>query len=436
MKSLYIVFFSLILSSSISASWLVGKAHFESQEGDSVSFIKEHLIYKATQDIVSQEFEKLGYDNKLFWSRYDEKISDSKKSLIESLQKRYNVAKNGESKEYQNEVREKSLKKERQVGNLSRVLAKYSLTRFSRSQKNPNLYFIEIKGEVDPEVLSSMYQHMLLTQSERAISKIYLSVELLTNHPLIWSKLGETNKEELKRVLEENWKKAMPSRYQVEIARDDSLNRLHSLFYNSNSLTLEDQDVTRNSVWIKVQTSVKELPLNIASQVKVSLDTSLVGYDLANQEIFLARDFGASEHTYETQAIDSTPSMLANHIYAKPIGLIEKIDQQLAQIEPTKVSKELVVQGFSNISQVFEVKNLLVQIGIGQSLKAELVEIKNSHAKLKVSLDERSMLLGNVLEKLNNKGLTESAFVQYEQENPTILLIKRNTLDEKEKKSI
>ena len=73
--------FVILLSLFLNLGWAVetdlnieGEGRFISEEGDSLPFIKEQLLFNSFQDVITKYLKKQGLDSNLFWEKHEQRF--------------------------------------------------------------------------------------------------------------------------------------------------------------------------------------------------------------------------------------------------------------------------------------------------------------------------------------------------------------------------
>ena len=371
---------------SASKPFTTGRAQFHTQQGDSPTTVKKHLIYLATRDIISQELKAMGLDKTLFWSQYQqalqEKLDQAKAALAQAYRVGHAEQTTKQAERYHQVWRKRRLQIEQNLGHLLQVLKSYKAARIARSQRTPMVRSIRIEGQVDQDKLRELYFKFAKSLAPRPIDQLYWSLELSLAQGE-WSQLAVANPEELLhplnelllKKLQEQLTEAVPT---ITLANGPEQRKIQNHLKSPPDYLSQERGHLSQALWI---------------QARITMGLSTIGKDFDSLKLESQGDLVVTELRHNQPIYTATLSHQRRRIAPSPkASLASQVGQQIyLQIIPEFIPIKLAIGQLSdNLNRIplriIGVKNYLEL----SSLQDLLTQINSKH-QLQLHLDYFSL---------------------------------------------
>lgn len=436
----YLVLILLISFSSFAQDkYVKGEGKFYSTDDDSISFIKDELIFLGFQDVISQKLQENGLNKDLFWEKLNSQLTTAFKSIEDDLRSKYKIDENpsrAQKESFAKELRRKKLLFKRKFGNLSRVITSYSVDKTSRSANNPKIRYIKLHAKVDDRLLSKIYYNFVQGKKTGDYGTLYIHVDYNLENAN-YTELGITNENDFANVVNNTWLKDFsrdkPGNIKkIEILAGEKLDKLQEylkLPYERMIQEIPEEFV--NSLYLKIDININKVNADMdVNKYVFSFSGGLFLQDLQNLQILNSANFENDIQDFTLTSKNSKlGNMIATFVYKIPMSAFNQVKSNIRSIPPMTSIQRLALYDFKNIQSVYELIETLKNKGIKYSLNARLESIGNDKAEIilfydGVEADLKALLSGI---KSAKSGQTYDVI-----DSDTVLGIKFNKLEETE----
>ena len=401
-----------ILNLNVFASeYVKGEGRFYSTKEDSISFVKSQVIHKGFMDVISKELVAMGLNKEVFWKKHEDLFINSFSSVEESLKKNFNITDETSSKDqtaYLKSLRIKKLKARKRFGGLSRIITKYSIKRYTRSQQDPNARYIKLEANVNRNLLRTIYYNYVRGKKSSAFGSLFLDIQYNLKN-CDFTDLGVETGTDFTSVVNNNWLKWFSDNKpgniaNIEILNEDKKSRLDEYFKLPYEKMISDiPEVFVNSLYLKIEIEIEKISANPKLK-EYHYRFKGGGYllDLQSNNILTSMNFSSEDKKYRKLDFDKLSTVLANYVYRMPFGKFEKIKKTIKNIPPINSIHRVSLFDFMNMEQVDDFLNLIKGRGIKYSLDARLESLGTNRAEIVVFMDGESPELKTLLLELKS----------------------------------
>jgi hypothetical protein len=399
------------LNSSFAADYVKGEGRFYSTADDSLSFVKSQVIHKGFIDIISKELVTMGLNKDVFWKKYDEQFEASFVNVEESLKKRFNISANPSAKDksnYRKSLRVRKLKARKRFGGLSRIIPKYSIKRYTRSQQDPNARYVKLNAQVNRNLLRTTYYNFVRGKKSSAYGSLFLDIKYNLKN-CDYSDLGVESGNDFTSVVNENWLKWFSDNKpgniaNIEILNEDKKSRLDAYFKLPYEKMISDiPEVFVNSLYLQIEVTIEKISSNQkVKQYHYAFSGGGYLLDLQSNNILTSLNFNKEEKKYRKLDYDKLSTVLANYVYRMPFVSFEKLKKTIKNIPPINSIHRVSLFDFENMNQVDNFLKLIKSRGIKYSLDARLESLGTNRAEVIVFMDGESTDLKGMLNGLKS----------------------------------
>lgn len=359
-----------------------GEGRFISQEGDSLGFINNQLLYNAFRDVITKEMKAIGLDSRLFWNNYDEKFAEHFSPTEASLRKNF-VNKQGKmSREqrakYRGQLRRKRLSIRSSYGGLNKIIPSYSVRRREQSRNSSPSRRLIIEARVDRKTLHQIYLSFTSGQQKKSFQRLFLSSRVSIKNI---DSLGRDPEDQrnFTRIIEENWQNwfqknmsdifhsvsIMDDFYRGEI--DDFLRMPRE--EKEALLTDGPRDSTRSllseSLLIRINVELEKTDEdNLLGNGDFMINMNYIGIDLRTNTPIFYRDKDPEKRTLVFTDTDDLNTQLSRIIHRWPIDQFEKIRTENSLATAPNNVFEIKISNATNVLDLFELSSHITNEGI------------------------------------------------------------------------
>lgn len=403
-----------------------GQARFHAGPDDSLAVIKKQLIYLATQDIISQELEVMGFDSKLFWRRYQKALKEELELIKTSLEKAYRMKSPDQTPQqrqgYWRVWRKRRLKISEGFGNLLQALDSYKVGRITRSSQDSMIRYIKMEGKVNRSKLEKIYFQFAQDTTVRAIDHVYWTFNLgLTEGD--WEQFGIARKEELLAALNELFLKKLQQELGISVQNiiltdPSSLEKIQAHLRSSESrlaqLRSEEQTLQTliNSVWIHANLRIG-LFMEVAAleQQKLASQGDFIVTELRyNKPIYLSK-IKFKKHHIPRSKQRSLPNKVGQHVYQRIVAEFVPMKFHLAQLSENLNQVPLHVTGYGNYVELKAVRDSLSYAARKYQLRTYLDYFSLSDAQIILEYTGQKSDLGKILATIHGQSLENGKMI-------------------------
>lgn len=399
LKKLTLLFLIIILP-VFGNSYLDGEGRFYANEGDSLNFIKDQLLYSATRQVLTQEMKKLNLNSDLFWEKFDEKFNLYFESIQENLHKKFKMDEEKVSAKqrtaYTKALRKKKLAVKEEYGNLKRILTRYAVKRMSRSSRDPNSRYIRIQAQVNRRKLQKMYLKFVTENTKRVFSKLFVSMDFRLE-AMSWEDTGVAVGDDFVNALKNHWKNDLSGLLSEQFseieftdkARENELIEFSKLNQDTASTLSSDNNEEgevgelRNSLWMRMSYNFKKIADNEGTKTKkflVSSDYLLI--DMATKKLVDFNDFGPIEKEYNYKDQRELSSHFASFVYQIPKSHFQVIPKKIASLPVVKNRASIKVWNYKNLNSLLELQKIFLDRGLKLQFSSSIESMDNQKARI------------------------------------------------------
>jgi hypothetical protein len=434
LSALKLFLISLLTLFSLSVAFgqtVEGEGRFNSEEDDSLAFVKQQLIASSFRDVITKDLKSLGLDAQLFWSKLDENFEEHFSQNKEKIDQRFGanggqVASN-KKRAYDSALRTSRLRGKASFGKLSRAIQSYSIERMSRSTSDSNQRYMKIQAKVDRKALNSIYLSVINEGVERSYKALIITIDTRFTDAS-WGDLGVDSESSFTQALMDHWKKWFEENLKVPVTAvvaggPDDLIRLQEISKTNRENVSSDY---QNSLWLKVTVSIRKKYENTVTkrrQLAVSGDYVLL--DIGNNNPVDHFDFPTIEKTYETAEAQTLASQVASLVYRLPVEAFSTTAQRLATAPKSHQHFSLLVKNIGNIQDAFAFMKLLSDAGVTRQFAPELTAFTKSELRLGLNFSGDEEAAKTLLISLDQKSFGDRFISIPNKESPFDLVISK-----------
>ncbi|MCY4643702.1 MAG: hypothetical protein OXB88_03705 [Bacteriovoracales bacterium] len=417
---LFLFILIALLTSSAHARFLKGKSSFVVTRNDSLTEVKEHLIYLAVRDILSKELSFLGLDGEAFWGKYDRALEEKFLPIRERLQKTYREGKNGQTqsqkKAYRRALRKSRLKTQRNFGKILNILDSFKVSRVKHSTKNPDLRYLQMEGKVNRDKLERIYFRFAEKTAKRSVGKIYWTFNLSLDGG-DWKHIGVEDKRDIYRPLDRRLVKKLKQalgKMGSDIVSTDSLD----LKRIQTHLKLDERELFRlrnrkraietllGAVWVHLDLSIGLGPeLKELGRKEVESKGHLMVTDLMFNTVVYSEKMSIQKETIVSKALHSLGNKMADRLFRRVGPEFPHILSSLSKIPGNLNRVPVAVLGHGSYLELQELRDLLTLQGKRYRAKTFLDTFSLNQSQIIVEYMGSKLDLGNILNGIRGRNL-------------------------------
>ena len=356
-----------------------GAGRFYSKDEDSLSFVKDMLLYNSFRDVLSKKMNCLGMDPDIFWNRIDVKFDAYFRPIEENLRERYpekdqdgkTVPKNKIA--YEKALRHKRLILKKRYGKIERAIKSYSVKKMTRSVKYPNSRYMLVNALVDPRILNDIYYKYTQTREDRIFKKLFLSVHF-NLQDTTWTELGVEVQKNFEEAVTKSWKKWLKNKWQHHVkefvvaneAQVSEFSKFMTLpeeaagnfviVESSNDFDTDGHTAGRgnNAIWLKINFTIKKTDENmLIGRRDFEFSGQYLLFDFMTGRLIADYDFIKEKKHYQLEEVKSLSSSIASLVYRIPLFELEKVSKTLGSMANNVDMIKIEVKNLASIMDVF-----------------------------------------------------------------------------------
>lgn len=405
------------------------KSTFVSVPSDPYSFIKKQLIYEGFRLAISEQLKSMNLDDKLFWSKYEEKFTETFLPKEESIKKKYGVDDpekklNSVTKHrYENSLRMSKLSSKSRFGNIPKVVSSFAVKKISRSTRNPNRRYMRMNVKVNRRSLQKLYAQFVSDSFQMHYDRLIVLTDINLENG-VWTDLGVSNKSVLESALNESWQKWFTNNYSnisnliefenAKIAMENESSKEENAAAPENQEEAEiDQKLISEATdaMSSEEKVVKELRLSVEVRIKKTFEDQLesfVGFgikvfinvfDPATNKLIVSSDITEEPQKFSTKDVKELSSSVASAIYNLPLKKLEGLKSDVLK---NKSQTHYVKVKFKHFpADLILLRSKIEEVGIGAGLDAEVVNYRPMLSEIKISHNASQEKLTAMLARVN-----------------------------------
>ncbi len=427
----------ILLSLFMNFGWAVeadlnieGEGRFISEEGDSLPFIKEQLLFNSFQDVITKYLKKQGLNSDLFWEKQDQRFEAFFTNIEKELRKNYSSdpKSNGEPTKIEKEVRIKRLERRAQFGLLNRAIKSYSIISMTRSQNMPKARYISISAQVDSNLVNQIYFEYTSPKKMVKGLNLYL-MPLFSLSNISWTEIGITSVNDFSQVVSDHWKKYLENGLKQQIqniiplgeeSQSDLRRTLESKQGGKGFLELGALG-GRNFddgflLMIKIQLKkISEKVLLKKNQMEIFLNFSLI--DLRNNRIIAYGDLPKTRSNFSTEDISQLSSSIATAIYRIPLEEFSKLKKDINNNLGNSNILYLKVSNINSVEDLIGLGDTLKMKGVSFQLNPRIHSLKAKEGVLELDFNGSQAEAEKFLKDFESEKLMDGRGIIFEEQN-------------------
>jgi hypothetical protein len=429
--------FVILLSLFLNFGWAVeadlnieGEGRFISEEGDSLPFIKEQLLFNSFQDVITKYLKKQGLDSDLFWEKHEQRFDSFFTYIEKDLRKNYqsDPKTSLEPSKIEKEVRIKRLERKAQFGLLNRAIKSYSIISMTRAQNMPKARYISISGQVDSNLVNQIYFEYTSPKKTVKALNLYL-MPLFTLSNISWTEIGITSVNDFSQVVSDHWKKYLENGLKPQIqdiislgedSQSDLRRTLESKQGGKGFFELGDLG-GRNFddgflLMVKIQLKkISEKVLLKKSQMEIFLNFSLI--DLRNNRIIAYGDLPKTRSNFSTEDISQLSSSIATDIYRIPLEEFSKLKKDINNNLGNSNLLYLKVRNINSVEDLIGLADALKMKGVSFQLNPRIHSLKAKEGVLELDFNGNQAEAEKFLKEFEKEKLMDGRGIIFEEQN-------------------
>lgn len=411
-----------------------GEGRFISEEGDSLPFIKEQLLFDSFKDVFTKYLKKQGLNSDLFWERHSQRFEAFFKPLEKEIRENFTSTetKPGESSnKLEKEIRTKKLERRAHFGILNRGIKSYSINSMTRAPNMPNARYINITANVDSNLINQIYfEYVSPKKMIKGLNLYVMPLFSLSN--MSWSDAGVGTVKDFSVVVSDHWKKYLENGLkeninEITLLDEESQDDLKSVFEakqrskgffeladlgTGNFSKLEDGFLLLIKVKMR---KISEKILLKKSTIEFNLNYALV--DMRNNKIIDFFDIPKKQSTFSTENLSQLSSAIATSVYRIPLEEFNKIKRDITY---NLKNLNIVYLKLSNIKTVEDLLNLqetLNSKGVPFQLVSKIHMLKANEGILEFEFNGTQAQVEQFLKGIEKQRLIDGREMIFEENN-------------------
>ena len=426
-----LLFFGQVLCAEGLDLSINGEGRFISEEGDSLPFIKEQLLYNAFQDVITRYLKTQGLDANLFWEkrdkRFDSFIKPIEKEIIENYQTA-NIKPTDGKLTLENQKRLKKLEKKASFGMLNRIIKSYSINSMTRAQNMPNVRYISIAAQVDSNLLNQIYFNYVSPKKLTKGVTLYL-MPLFSLSNMSWSDTGAGTMKDFTSVVSDHWKKYLENDLKQQIneiilLEEGSQNDLNNILKTKRGgqgfleITDSDKGKLEEGFLLLINIKMKKTSEKILlkkKDIEIGLNFSLV--DMRNNKIISFSDLPKNKASFSTENYGQLSSSMATSVYRMPLEEFTKIKKEIFLKTRDSNLVYLKVGNIKTIEDLFTFQNTLKVKGVPFQLSSKLFSLSPNEGFLEFEFNGNQEQIEKFLKEIEKEHLFDGREVVFEKDS-------------------
>jgi hypothetical protein len=415
-----IKFLSMILLltslSAVSAEkYVYGEGRFWAEDGDSLVFVKNQLLYTAFINVISKELETMGLDPEIFWQKYNDKFEVTFKGTQEKLIAKYKIEKKpteAQKNKYKKSLRSLKLKKKRKFMSLGSIIRSFAIKKMSRSAVNHQSRFLSLEAKVNRISLNKLFYKMMREKQNSNYTNLYVIFEYELRDTN-WSDIGVDGESIFTEEVNSHWVKWFDANKPDNIEKVIFLNKdaqsevKEHLRLGEADIVLHGNTILKSSLLLtnKIVLRKENIESNF-KEFKFHYSGGQVLIDLATNRAVLENDISHRYKSYFDVAEDKLSSAIANYVYRLPLDNFSQVRRKIQKMLVPKMSKKIFLSGFRSIGQVMKFKKYLQDFGAKLRIRTRLSSFGREKSEVVVFYQGDDTILMNFLVELKKKSKT------------------------------
>lgn len=436
MKALILFF---LMQSIAFSQFVKSDGKFFSDPEDSLSLVKEQLLYESTKKLVTTELEDMGLDHELFWIKYEEllnvKLGEEEVSLREKMRMDVEKVPVSRKKRFEKTWRLKRLKVQREFANIQRTLDSYKVLNLSRSSNNPQMRYMKMEGKINRDILRTVYFELFRDVNEDTrITNLYWGTEINLKQG-DWGQIDVEDKENLMRVLNTTLEKKIKENFEhivteITFADGDMEKNIDGFMATKNIEIGESEEAMTtefaNSGYLKFSYDVyiENVDKDLA-RVEIKGNGRVSFVDLTQFEPIYFENLKNEDFNLYNKSSTNKGSQLASKIFGKFTPEIMGAKNHLER-KRSGFTKSLVsITGHGSMSEIFGIQSLLNKMGITLQMSSEIEKFSLKNTALNIRYKGKEEVFRQILLSLNGKKIENDRILNVKGEfGPITMMIK------------
>jgi hypothetical protein len=179
-------------------------------EGSSRIYIKDQLLYKAMEQIVSKAQKSLVDNTEIYWNKlylnFEEKFHPEKEEMEKNFYRKFPNPNLIQKKAFYEKLRRKKFYLFKKYAGFQKLIKSYSIKKFKNSSEKPNQYIMVVYGRINSErLLRKNYFSVIREKVEFKVNKLYIYTNI-NLHGASWSDLSFESGKEIEKYINQSWK--------------------------------------------------------------------------------------------------------------------------------------------------------------------------------------------------------------------------------------
>lgn len=427
------LFCNLVIASETDLN-IEGEGRFISEEGDSLPFIKEQLLFNSFKDVITKYLKKQDLNSDLFWEKHGQRFENFFKPIEKELRDNYSVIepKTAESlNKLEKEIRIKKLERKAQYGMLNRVIKSYSINSMTRAPEMPKARYINVTAQVDSNLLNQIYFDYVSPKKLVKGLNLYL-LPLFSLSNISWSDIGVGTVKDFSSVVSDHWKKYLENGLKEQIKEitlldEDSQSDLKGVFEakqrNKGFLELAElgsgnfsklEDGFLLLIKIKMR-KVSEKILLKKNQIEFDLNYTLV--DMRNNKIIDFSEIPKRQSSFSTDNLSQLSSSIATAVYRMPLDDFSKIKRDITYNLKNSNIVHLKLTNIKTVEDLLNLQETLNSKGVPFQLVSKIVTLRANEGILEFEFNGNQDQVDQFLKGIEKERLIDGREMIFEENN-------------------
>lgn len=426
-----------------------GEGRFISEEGDSLPFVKEQLLFNAFQDVITKYLKKQDLNADLFWEKHNQKFENFFKHVEKDLRDNFQTIgpETGENLvKLEKEIRVKKLERKAQYGMLNRVIKSYSINSMTRAPNMPKARYINISAQVDNNLLNQIYFDYASPKKLVKGYNLYL-LPLFSLSNMSWSDTGVDTMKSFSMVVSDHWKKFLEEGLkdqinQIILLNEDSQADLRSVFegtrrdkgfFELGEIGKSNFSGLDDGFLLLVKVKMKKISEKILlKKIQIELDLNYVLVDMRNNKIIDFSDIPKKQTSFLTDNSSQLSSSVATSIYRMPLEEFSRIKRDINENLRNANVGYLKVNNINTVEDLFGLQETLRSKGVPFQLSSKIHSLNANEGVLEFEFNGNQEQLTKFLKGIEREKLVDGREITFE-ENSGDYTLAIKTLDGQKK---
>jgi hypothetical protein len=409
-----------------------GEGRFISEEGDSLPFIKEQLLFNAFQDVITKYLKRQDLNADLFWEKRNQKFENFFKSIEKDLRDSYQKTepKSSEGLEkLEREIRTKKLERKAQYGMLNRVIKSYSINSMTRAPNMPKARYISISAQIDNNLINQIYFDYVSPKKIVKGYNLYL-LPLFSLSNMSWSDTGVETMKSFSTVVSDHWRKFLEEGLkdqinQIVVLDEESQADLRSVFEGARRdkgfFDLDEMGKSNftgldDGFLLLVKVKMKKISEKILlKKIQIEFDLNYVLVDMRNNKIIDFSDIPKKQTSFLTDTPMQLSSSIATSIYRMPLEEFSKIKRDLQENLRNSNVGYLKVNNIKTVEDLFGLQETLKSKGVPFQLNSKIHSLKANEGVLEFEFNGNQDQLTKFLKGIEKEKLVDGREITFEE---------------------